>query len=837
MAKAVTLITLLLFTGSMAFGQQKGRLAGFVSDRGGNPIDGASISLSPGQAGSVTDEQGRFRLNNIAGGNYTLSVSYIGYKPYNSTVGISSNENKELVVTLEKDSIFLTGLTVTAQKRSENSKDVPIALSNISGSFIERNALESMGSLASFVPGVQVQEQSALLPGFVIRGLTSDIATFNVESRVSVFQDGVSTSKQIGAYSEFFDIDRVEVLKGPQGTLFGRDAQIGAIHLITMHAKNETSGNFNLGTGNYNQLRANGYVNVPLVKDKLFARVAAIYNKRDGYIRNLSGGTLMGKNTLAARTSLKYLSGKNSVVDLIVNYERDRMPGQDFKSGTYAPKGGDTSPYTFADLGGGKAQTDNRDVLGATAKYKQNFNSELSFTAITGYRTISGTSVFDSDGTTAKALDFLADAEYNQFSQELRLNFDRQSFAGFAGVSYFSEYGNASYTLTQDERSVFAMLSPLLVGKIKGFQAIPMLTDGEPNLTVSVNPFTRKPFQTLHTEMLNNNGVRNNALDVFADGTFKLSPKFRITLGGRLISENLTTFYRVDPAKVPGTIGFLLGKGGNNIFKPTDGRIEKSRAYADWVGRFVLQYDFSKEVTSYASWSKGRRPNVIQIDADTTEYLRAEVIYNYEIGIKSLLLNNTLQLNLSCFVYNYRDFQTSAGALQSGGLYRLFDSGKATGKGIEAELQFAVTKCLTLFTNYALLNARFDNHDSNGKIQKLAGNTFRLAPKHSGSAGMAYLVDMNKSGALTFNLTTTYRSRHYFDDENTPGLFQDGYLLVNSAIQYKTFNGKYGLRITVNNLTNKRFLIDAGNKGQAFGIPTFVPGVPRFYGVQFYVNF
>ncbi|MEI6277656.1 MAG: TonB-dependent receptor, partial [Prolixibacteraceae bacterium] len=678
-------------------------------------------------------------------------------------------------------------------------------------------------------------EQTALFPAYVIRGLTSDNLKLSVDNRVSVFQDGISTSKQIGAYTEFFDIDRVEVLKGPQGTLFGRSAQIGAISLISKHAQDETSANLTLGTGNYNQVRANGYVNVPLVKEKLFARVAAIYNKRDGYIDNLSNGTLMGKNTLAARTSLKYLPTKKSTIDVILNFENDDMPGQDFKSGTFAPKGGDTSPFTFADLGTGNQLSDKRKVLGATGQYKQYFNNSLSLTAITGYRKINGSSWTDSDGTKAQALDFDINVDYDQFSQEVRCNYDGQRFSGFAGANYFHEYGNETFLLTQDERSAFAMLSPMLVGKIPGFKAIPMIIEGEPNLALATNPLTKQPFQTSHTEKVNEDGAVNNAFDVFADGTFKVTPKFKVTAGGRLIFEDLTTFYRVDPS--PGTLSVILKKGVNNIFKPTAGHLEESKSYTDWVGRFVMQYDFSKEVSTYASWSKGRRPNVIQIDADATQYLRAEVVYSYEAGVKNMLLNNRLQFNVSAFYYDYRNFQTSSATLTGGGLYTISDAGKASGKGVETEFQFAATKGLTVFANYAYLDAKFDNNNSDGSTQLLAGHTFRLTPKHSGSAGISYQFGLGKVGSLALNLSATFKSKHFFDDENTAGLYQDGYTLFNSALQYTSGNGKYGLRFNMNNMTNEHFLIDAGNTGLAFGIPTFVPGAPKIFGVQLFYNF
>ncbi|MFA5816714.1 MAG: TonB-dependent receptor [Bacteroidales bacterium] len=832
----LTLSILLLCSSITAIGQQTGRLTGLIKDKGNETIVGANILLTPGRTGTISDEEGRFRLSNIPSGSYVLEISYIGYKTFTTRISIGANENKEIEVTLEGESFALSSVTVTAQKRSENQKEVPIALSSVSAKFLESNVMESMSSMAAFVPGLQVQEQSAVLPSFVIRGLTSDNSSYNVDNRVSVFQDGVSISKQIGAYTEFFDIDHIEVLKGPQGTLFGRSAQIGAIHLITRHPKNESSGNITLGAGNYNQIRANGYINLPLVKNKLLVRVAGIYNKRDGYVENLSGGTLMGKNTLATRASLKYLPGKNNAFDLIFNYQRDRMPGTAFKSGTFAPKGGDTSPFTFVDLESGKDLMDSRDVFGLTFQYKHYFDHGLSLTAISGYRTLTAASVFDGDGTKAQALALDADLNYNQFSQELRLNYDRQRFSGFAGINYFHEDGNQSIILTQDERSFFAMLSPLVGAKLPWIKPIPMIIDGEPNLSMTINPLTNKPFKTLHTEDVKENGVNNGVFDVFADGTFKLTPKFKITAGGRLIFEDLTTFFRVDPAEDPGTLGILLGKSPNNIFKPTKGHLEESKTFSDWVGRFVMQYDFSSQVSAYATWSKGRRPNVIQIDVDTTEIFKAEIVYNYEIGIKNLLMNNRLQFNLSGFIYDYRDFQTATTDLQSGGILRISDSGNATGTGVETELQFAATKNLFIFANYAWLDAKFNKLDSDGSKQKFAGNTFRLTPKHSGSAGITYQVSLGKAGFLALNFTASYKSGHFFEDDNTPGLYQGEYTVLNAALQYTSRNGKYGLRFNMNNLTDKRYLLDAGNIALAFGIPTFIPGAPRFYGAQLFVN-
>ncbi len=737
---------------------------------------------------------------------------------------------------IQVDAFELDEVVITVQKRSEMAKDVPISLSTLGTVFLEQNVVESLGGMAAFVPGVQVQEQSVLYPGFVIRGLTSDDVQLHTDNRVSVFQDGVSISKQIGAAVEFFDIDRVEVLKGPQGTLFGRGAQIGAIHLITKKPQNETSGSIALGTGNYNQLRTNGYVNLPLVNNKLLLRVAGIVNQRDGYVENLSGGSLMGKNSVANRTSLSYLHGNNSKLDITFNYQQDRPTGTAFKSAIFAPRAGDTNPFTFVDHEAGKDLTDKRNVYGITAQYKKYFDDGLSITAISGYRSLNSTALVDSDGTKARALGMEISSAYHQLSQELRFNLDRERIQGFAGLNYFGESGHMGYELTLDERSFFAMLTPMLANAIPGLQPIPLIIGGEPNLSVTVNPFTGRALKPFHSESTLS-GVGNSAYDLFADGTYKLTQKLKITAGGRFIMEDIMSFLHVDPADDPGTLGFLLKRGPNNLFKPTDGRKEISSTFTDWVGRAILQYEPSEHISTYASWSKGRRPNVIQVLADTFNVLKAEHVHNYELGVKTLFLNKRIQLNASGFIYNYSHFQTTTLSLEGGSLIHITDSGKARGVGLETDAQFAVTRKLRVFASYAWLHARFNDKDADGNPQELAGNTFRLTPKHSGAAGLSYQLELGRAGYLDMNMSVAFKSGHYFVDENDADLYQSGFALVNTALQYTTPNKRHGGRLNFSNLLNNRFLIDAGNAGYIFGIPTNVPGPPRFFGIQLFTHF
>jgi len=377
-----------LLHAEISYAQEKSAVIyGEVRETGnGTGIPGANISLSGTSLGTTSDSQGRFRIQHVPPGNYTLRVSFVGYEPEVQDVRLEAGESLELQISLAEKALALEGLRVTAQKRSQVVQEVPIAMTTYEGAFLQETNIFEFDALSDYVPGLQVQIQSPNNPGFVIRGITSDNGDARLEPRVSVFQDGVSISKSRGSVVEIFDMERVEVLKGPQGTLFGRGAQIGAIHLIQNKAKNQKSAALKLGYGNLNQQLLTGHVNAPLIEDKLFVRLAGILNRRDGFVTNLSGGLLNGKDTKAIRGSLRYLPTRNTVADLIVNFQRDTPPGTAFRSGTYAPPGGDTSPFSFGDLERGEALGLDRRVWGATLLLDHRLSQQWDITSISAYR-------------------------------------------------------------------------------------------------------------------------------------------------------------------------------------------------------------------------------------------------------------------------------------------------------------------------------------------------------------------------------------------------------------------------------------------------------------------
>lgn len=745
----------------------------------------------------------------------------------------------------------LDRIVVTAQKREQQVQDVPLAVTAYSGEFLENMGTTGLGELAGYVPGLQVQEQSPNNPGYVIRGITSDSGAANQQARVSIFQDGISLSRARGASVELFDMERVEVLRGPQGTLFGRAAQTGAVHYIQNKARAGNHGRVRLGVGNFNQRMIEGHYNAELGADALFARVAFFHESRDGAWDNLSGGTLNGKDTSALRLGFGMLIGDESRIDLIFNAQNDSPPGTAFRSGTIPTRDGSTDPYGAGDLNRGDALGLARSTRGITVLGEFPLSESWTLNTINGWRAFDSHEEFDADGSQIPALEFAEIANGSQFSHELRLNYDNgRNFAGFLGASYFHEDGEQRVPFTTDERSLLALLlqddgirgqiSQLMwmLGALPPGQMFPrpplLNADGSPFLGLGAMLPPGMVLKPMHSEAFANYGT-TKSFDVFADGTWNLTDRLDITAGLRVTREKLTGGYQGFRGSAPSLLGGLgtgaPAPGSHNILNPaTAGKLTRSDTFTSAVGRIAAHYDFSDSLSGYASYSRGRRPEVISVTPQGSEVLPAEIVNSLEAGLKGGFNDGRFVYDLTAFHYTYKNFQTDmpnpAGAVPP---FVPTNAGNATSHGLEASLYGRLADNLTAFANASWMRARFDDKDDDGNAQRYAGNRFRLTPDRSFSLGLDWSIPM---GAAQLYLRPSYswQSKVYFEDDNIELLSQDAYGLLNLRAGVR-LGEHWDIGVWGSNLTGEKFLIDAGNTGRMFGTPTFIPGNPRMYGV------
>lgn len=810
--------------------QQPASIHGQITDEDKNGLPGASVVILGTEKGVNANESGQFFIDRLSEGKISVQASIMGYETQTLEILLQPGSN-EINFQLVQNTIHLKPVTVNAQKREQQILDVPAAINVVESDFIEKANIVDLGQLSNYVPGFNIIEQGPNRPTFVIRGLTSEEVSPSAQPRVSVYQNNVPINRANGSSVALYDMDRVEVLRGPQNALFGRSAQIGAVHFISKNPRNITEGYASVALGNYNQREFRGAINVPIVKDKLFVRAAGLYDYRDGYVENTFGGSLNGINTLAGRFSMRYLLAKNHQLDLILSYQNDDTPGVAFMSRQFPNTVGDTDIFTYrASLEQGENLHVGKKLFDAALYYKYAINEHTYLSSITSYRKTSSGSRWDGEGTAAPALDFWDDAGADQFYQELRYNYSwRSRFNGSAGISYWYEKADQTYWFSPNEQSAAVLFfSPEFMILPNGQPLlIPALPDDP-----ALGPLAGMPLPDYHVEN-NYSAATNQALEAFIDATYQLTNKLYFTGGLRAAYENFELSNEASFADgQPSTLGMLTGNYPNFFFRPNDEQSMDDNSIAfNWQAG--LQYRINEHANVFANYSNGRRPVVLQYTSTgEPEKLPAERVDNIDLGFKTSLSGRAF-IDLVAFYQKYKDFQTRAWIAdpETGEFnYKSIDGGMATSYGVETSVKASLVKGLEVFGNYAFLHATFDDTDSEGSEQEYAGNTFRLSPKHAFTLGLYAYANISTNFKIFITPSYAYKSHFYFEDANTEGLDQSAFGLLNLNLGVELIEPNFILSFFSTNILNEEFLISAGNTGSLFGVPTYNPGPPSMYG-------
>ena len=755
-------------------------------------------------------------------------------------------------------------IIVTAQKREQRIADVPITVTALTGARMAAIGVSELDEVAAFIPGLQVQEQSANNPGFVIRGITSDNGSSQQGARVTLYYNGIDISRSRGAWQDLYDLERIEVVKGPQATLFGTAAAVGAVSLISNKPQPGFSGGLDASYGNFDRTQVSGFLNAG--NDILSGRIAFAYKYRKGYVRNIAGDAnvpnqnqggvdqddLNGQDQRGVRGSLRFTPSDSITADLVLTYDGQRNPGTAFKSRAHAPTGGQTGDYGYAELSGSPYSAEvlgarklglDRNVYDANLTITADLSPGITFTTVNGYRRFDALEIFDADGGPAAYLEFAEDAKGDQWSHESRFAFEGPKYRASVGWNAFFENGFQRVPFATEEGtylacSVAAAYAPIRTalngagiptgtgcvaanGTIPATRATAVLTGGRATSIPYTSEFT--------------NYGNNDAYSVFADATYIPVPALELTAGARILIEDRQSGYSsIQPNSVIlASLNIrtsLLGTASTN-----GNKFVAKRSFTAILPRFNALLKLNDDVNLYATVSKGRRSPVVQLSAQTTAFgvgpnlsiIDPENVWNYEGGIKGRA--GPFSGAASVFYQTYDSFQVTTQTVPAVTL----SAGSAKNVGVELEGNLKLAPVLSFFGTFSYIDSKISDTDTNGNY---GGSRFRLQPKFTASAGALLRVPVG--GATVYATpTVTYKSKVFFEIPNSEAISQRGFTLFNLRAGLEFAAGKYSVGGFVRNATNKRYLIDAGNTGGSFGIPTYIAGEPRFYGVELGAKF
>ncbi|MGF1605453.1 MAG: TonB-dependent receptor [Rhodothalassiaceae bacterium] len=773
-------------------------------------------------------------------------------------------------------------IIVTAQKREQSVLDVPITITSYSGDFLQSLNISEFDQLSNVVPGLVVQEQSPNNPGFVIRGITSDSGDSQIAPRITVYENGFDVSRSRGSFFELFDLERVEVVKGPQATLFGTAALIGAVSVITAKPQQELSAAVEASYGNFDFVQARGFITGG--NDLVQGRLAVSYRRRDGFVENIAGepgsqtpggpaiADLNGLEVFAIRPSIRFTPGDRFVADFVFNYQQEDPPATAFKSGVLAPTGGSTDPFSFAELSGSPFS---EEVLGdelgldrrrytANLTMTYDVNEAITVTSISGYLNFDSLEVFDADGSPAFLLEFAEDAVGEVISQEFRANYAGNRLNGFIGVNWYHEEGSQGVPFSTDETIFAACIAPNPANDPS------LLTDPataaafEPN-AFAITPFCQNPDGSINridvvptspSFMLPvpvngpagvpipyaaafTNTANLDTVSVFADLSYRLFDRLELTGGIRYIYEDREGGFIADAPNSQ-----LLGTPLLPVVSTGGVELTGQEDFDAIVGRFNALYQFTETINGYVTVGRGRRSPVVEVDSafdpmlgviPNVNIIEDEIVWNYEGGIKANLGNGRLVLDAAIFYQDYSDFQTTINTPDG---FTSVTAGDATNIGVEVGLQGQLTEFLSYFANAAFTEGEIDDDPENGIF---AGTQFRLQPRWTASAGLFWDQPVTSTLRVFGNVSWSYRSDVFFEQENLPiaglPIAEDDVNLVGIRGGIGGVDGGWEISGFASNLTNTDYIIDAGNTGGVFGTPTFIAGPPRFFGVELRTRF
>ncbi|MDZ7935569.1 MAG: TonB-dependent receptor [Emticicia sp.] len=763
-------IIVLLFNILIMSGLYAQSIKGIIKNQAGEGISGASVAVLNTSKGMVSDKSGNFEIA-LSKGKYTVSISAIGYASKIQTIEVAGQTNLDLI--LKESSQELSEVVVTADKIETNLQKTPLAITSLNAKKIEEYRIWNITDLTALAPSTfTVEHGNSTGSNFLnIRGAMG----FSNDQAVAAYVDGVYQFDYYSAPLNFNNIERIEILRGPQGTLYGRNAFGGVLNVITKKPTNITSGFASIDLGNYGQQRYSVGFNTPLIKDKLFMNAGVQSNVRGAIYSNPTSDTkyIDKHNTYNGNVNLKYIASEKLTIDWNTRYENNK------DQGAYPWAGTDSlaraNPYkVFGNWDNTERRTNFNTSL-AIKYFGKNFNF-TSISSIVDYH-IWLPGRFDFDFGPEQLISFTTWSKQKQWTQELRFSSSANAdkFKWTAGSFLFGEKSKNSSTTYFDQD--YALFDP------------------------------NAPYGSI------GNGKRKAyGVAFFGQATYSITPKFDVVVGAR---------YDIEHREL--TQNSAFEKDG--IITPLTADSTAKKTFNAFTPKVILSYKLTDNAMVYASYAKGFRVGGFNFGNTQNPTYNPEKSDNYEVGLKNSLFGNLLKVNLTAFYFQQKDQQVSTS--QDGINYASLNVGDMDNYGIELEASALPVKNLQIDWTASTSHSEYKKLElfdvATNAVKDYEGNKAINNPALQSMFAVQYGVPFSKS-AQNFRafIRGEYRYIGEYELDFVNAFQQNAYGMFNARAGIT--GNRLDIALWVRNLNDVRYM--------AFGYGSYMMGTPRMLGVS-----
>ncbi len=710
--------------------------------------------------------------------------------------------------------IILDEVIVTARRQSENLQSIPLAVSAFDSDELFSSRIEDLGNLQAHVPNLSLHVGDAANAVIYLRGVGQiDSISFN-DPGVGVYVDDVYMGRAQGSFLDVMDPERIEVLRGPQGTLYGRNTIGGAIKFVSARPTNEVEGYLEAGYGNYNQFRAKASISGPVIEDILMAKAAVAHSSRDGYTRNLfDGEDDFDKETNSWRLSTLLTPDENLSFYLVADGSKnspDRSRSPHKETPIYSvPGGGNINPTDDPFVVNVNYNTlESLKTFGVALTAEYNIN-DMTFKSVTSYREMDYRTKIDLDGTVDSSFGIYDFEDQDQFSQELQFIYDGDNLSLVSGLYYFKE---DDITFAGANAPDFFVVLPVI-----GVFPFPIINAGRRDQTNSSKAAYAQLKYNATDDLTVTLGLR-----------FTREKKEVTSAGEEFFGTGITTAEEMEAA-----FGTGVGFGRTSFTAENE--------WESFSPKFGLDYKVNDDVMIYASASRGFKSGGFNGRlTNRAQSFDPETLWSYEAGFKSTLAQQRVRLNMAAFYNDYKNFQLSRFTANpdTGAFESVFDNaGKATIWGVEMEMTALLTDNVTLDVNAGYLNSSYDELFGDFGVDVSDQRKLVNAPDFTSRASLRYDHELGNAGTLSFNGAISYRSKTYLTVSSSEILAQDGYALLEASLQFVSDDQHWNIILAGQNLTNRKFREHAFDLSAAPGVQLGYYGTPRTYSLTVRYNF